>query len=123
MILLKPQAQVFQQNVEGVKYYYLHSTTYFENSGYENDGHEPLPLEVDSDGFFNVTLKVKDVDTTAPVLDYITPVVHIVPLGSVSLEEGEVKIGVILIHNGSEVSRATVMDIDVKEKSRPEIEL
>ena len=117
MILFKPQAQVFQEDTGETVEHYLHSVTYFGNSGYENDGYEDLPTSPDSEGFLNVNLKVKVVESGLPVLEYITPIVHIVPLDQIPVSDYPIRVTVT--ENGRLVGSTIIIDIDVKEGSRP----
>ncbi len=84
MILRKPQLQLAYQvkveNMESHKEYFLHAVTYFPNTAYVADGFK-IHDSTGSDGSLQVELHFKE-QNPEEVLNIITPVVHVVKLGT-----------------------------------------
>ncbi len=114
MILHKPLAQVFYDDTLNESF--LHCITYFSDTRYEYNGNEMVSSTTNDDGNYTISLHVKE--STSTLLNYITPVVHLVPLGNINLETA--KLNVRLTFQEQIIGKGIVIDIDTNEDSRPD---
>ncbi len=117
--LSKPQVLLHKRWMdEETIVYYLHSVTYFDNTIYLPDGNGPLSSEPDNDGVFHIELHVRE-DTEIEPLNYLTPVVHTVSLGSVPFDEENSKIKIQVMVDGRPAGKTIVDEIDAEEDGKP----
>lgn len=88
-----PQLQLTRETLIGQPdAYYLHVVTFCPRTSYRADGVEFPGFgpnnETLEEGVYKVNVKICQ-DAALPDLEYITPVVHTISLGSVAFPEGE----------------------------------
>ncbi len=110
MKLGKPTIHLHKEEVSGQPTEYkLFCVTWFDETRYVADGYDTLPTAADTNGIFEIDLKVAA--TGASDLTLMNPVVHMVDLGSLPLTASEPWIHVN-VKEGSQLVDTTKCYID-----------
>lgn len=97
--------------------YYLYSVTYFENTGFREDGHKPFTATPDENGVYRLALKVAEQE--GEVLNFISPVVHIVPLGNLSDNGASFKVEASVYFGEQLVGKSIIDDMEAEDDGKP----
>lgn len=88
MKFFSPQVQISRViGVEKPTIYTAHVVTFCDKTNYVADGFSTDTSEL-AQNLFILTVKVKQ-EASLPDIDYITPVVHTIPLGEIAFPQGE----------------------------------
>lgn len=89
MKFFHPQLQLTRETaLDAPDAYYLHVVTFCPRTSFRADGYETPGFHPDNESVYKVKVKLLQ-DAALPDMEYITPVVHTIALGSVAFPEGE----------------------------------
>ena len=118
MNLFKPQLFLARKTGDNETYdYYLYAVTYFDNTGYLADGHEPFSGTPDENGIYHLTLKVAEQE--GETLSFISPVVHTVPLGNLSDNGTPFKVETSVYFGEQLVGKSVIDDMEAEDDGKP----
>lgn len=136
MKFFKPVVQLARErHLTGPDSFFLHVVTFCPRTVYRADGHSVSSANLSTEGLYEVTVNLQE-DSTLSDMEYITPVVHTIDLGTIEFPDGEGWIQVT-VSGGPQASgngqrdaadpttttktggSGTVSTMDADEKSRP----
>ena len=126
MEFYQPQVQLVRQRIiDQAPKYILQSVTICDRSNYCEDGYEPLPGGLNTEGCYEVNLCISQ-NPGLPALVSNTPVHHVIDLGQLpfGLDDGDITVNIIDNTDGASGANqkkgtTTVSTMDADNTERP----